>query len=162
MVNSTSKSHARRFGRRMSRDALVAVASADMLTCGEDLGTVPPVVPVVEAELGILSLMIDRWHRDNENYHYLSVCSTSTHDMANIRQWWEEDAEETQKYYEECLGMKGKAPEKLTGEVARKIVGRMLHSSSVLAILPIQVRLPKRANPSIASNAFAAGLFCHL
>ncbi|MFH2114746.1 MAG: 4-alpha-glucanotransferase, partial [Spirochaetota bacterium] len=43
--------------------AMLAKASG-MLPCAEDLGAVPPCVPKVMAELGVLGLRIPRWTRD--------------------------------------------------------------------------------------------------
>ncbi|MBR0454246.1 MAG: 4-alpha-glucanotransferase, partial [Clostridia bacterium] len=55
-------------------------------------------VPQVMSDLRILSLEIQRMpksiHDNFANpawYPYLSVCTTSTHDMNPIRAWWEED-----------------------------------------------------------------------
>ena len=70
-----------------------------MLICGEDLGMVPDSVPVVLKRLGLLSLEVQRWPKrlgqrfgNPADYPYLSVCTTSTHDMSTIRGWWEEEA----------------------------------------------------------------------
>ena len=39
-----------------------------------------------------------------EWYPYRSVCTISTHDMSTLRGWWEEDFQQTQRYYNTMLG----------------------------------------------------------
>ena len=94
------------------------IDSTDMLVCGEDLGMIPACVPAVMDELRILSLEIQRMPKaygcsfDNpSNYPYYSVCTTSTHDMSGIRGWWEEDMQLTQRYWNDMLHQRGKAPQ---------------------------------------------------
>ena len=91
--------------------------ATNMLVCGEDLGMVPHCVPDVMKQLGLLSLEIQRMPKDpgREFFNpadapYLSVVTPSTHDMSTIRGWWEEDREQTQKFYNEELGLGGEAP----------------------------------------------------
>jgi 4-alpha-glucanotransferase len=69
---------------------------------------------------------------------YLSVCTTSTHDMNPIRAWWEEDAAITQRFYNRALGMHGTAPEKCEQWIAEKIVQQHLDSNAMWIILPWQ------------------------
>ena len=91
--------------------------STGMLACGEDLGMIPATVPQVMSDLRILSLEIQRMPKSVEetfahpsNYPYLSVCTTSTHDMNPVRAWWEEDREVTQQFWNMLLGNHGEAP----------------------------------------------------
>ena len=74
------------------------LSATNMLVCGEDLGMIPHCVPAVMDQLQILSLEVQRMPKDVNsqfgctwNYPYLSVATTSTHDMSGIRAWWEED-----------------------------------------------------------------------
>lgn len=90
------------------------VNSTDMLVCGEDLGMIPDCVPAVMKQLQILSLEIQRMPKNPEDefgnpyqYPYLSVCTTSTHDMGGIRQWWEENHDKTQRFYNTMLHQEG-------------------------------------------------------
>ena len=59
-----------------------------MMACGEDLGMVPDCVPSVMDQLQILSLEIQRMPKVGlsrsgpQPVAYLSVCTTSTHDMS--------------------------------------------------------------------------------
>ena len=81
-----------------------------MLVCAEDLGMVPECVPWVMNELKILSLEIQSMPKDPTTRFghlsrnpYRSVDTISTHDMATLRQWWDEDEERTQSYFNEML-----------------------------------------------------------
>ena len=119
-------------------------ASTSMLACGEDLGMIPACVPQVMRDEQILSLEIERMpkeygvvYADTSRYPYLSVCSTSTHDMAPLRLWWRDEAKRD-AYYKEVLGMEGDAPEEATAELCENIVARHLASPSMLAVLPLQ------------------------
>ena len=68
-----------------------------MLVCAEDLGVVPPYVYSILKNIGILGLKVERWQFDKlkhsfmhpKNFDSLSVCTPSTHDMTNIREWCE-------------------------------------------------------------------------
>lgn len=120
-------------------------AATNMLVCGEDLGMVPECVPGVMDELGILSLEIQRMPKasSKEFDHpgeapYLSVVSTSTHDMPTIRGWWEEDPELTQRFYQQILGHGDSAPYFCEDWVAREIVVQHLYSPAMWAVFPIQ------------------------
>ena len=118
--------------------------STSMLACGEDLGMIPACVPQVMAKEQILSLEIERMPKeygvaygDTSRYPYLSVCSTSTHDMSPLRLWWRDEAKRD-TYYNSVLGLDGEAPIEATAELCEKIVARHLASPSMLAILPLQ------------------------
>jgi 4-alpha-glucanotransferase len=72
----------------------IIVSVGNMLVCGEDLGMIPDCVPKAMEELGILSLEIQRMPKNPKvkfshpaDAPYLSVCTTSTHDMSTIRGW---------------------------------------------------------------------------
>ena len=119
-------------------------ASTSMLACGEDLGMIPKCVPQVMRDEQILSLEIERMPKeygvrvgDVMRNPYLSVCTTSTHDMSPLRLWWRDEAEQGY-YYKEVLGSEGDAPKEATTELCEKIVARHLASPSMLTILPLQ------------------------
>ena len=116
-----------------------------MLVCAEDLGMVPDCVPWVMNELRILSLEIQTMPKDPNirfgklsHNPYRSVCTFSTHDMPTLRQWWDEDAEQTQAYYNGPLRRSGDAPHPLPGWLAKDIVSRQLTSPSMLCLLSLQ------------------------
>ncbi|MDH6307894.1 4-alpha-glucanotransferase [Dysgonomonas sp. PFB1-18] len=121
------------------------ISSTSMLVCGEDLGMVPESVPSVMHELQILSLEIERMPKVRDmlfnylgNLPYMSVCTTSTHDMAPIRSWWRENRELTQQYYNYVLWRNGAAPEDCDSDLCWQIVSNHLNSQSMLTILPLQ------------------------
>ena len=121
------------------------LASTEMMACGEDLGMIPDCVPEVMRRLGILSLEIQRMPKsagelfaDPSCYPYLSVCTTSTHDMNPLRAWWEEDRALTERFYRDVLGMEGDAPDVCTPQICRRILEQHLSSPAMLAVFPLQ------------------------
>ncbi len=124
------------------------IDATDMLVCAEDLGMIPACVPAVMEKLEILSLEIQRMPKDPNSafgntwhYPYFSVCTTSTHDMGGIRQWWEENREQTQHYFNSVLHHSGEAPYFAEPWICDEIVDLHLKSPSMLCILPLQVWL---------------------
>lgn len=92
------------------------LSATGMLACGEDLGMVPDSVPEVMDHERILSLempFVDK-HRP---WPYLSVCTTSSHDMETLRMQSANDR---------------------TPEECNNIISNLLGSISMLAILPLQ------------------------
>ena len=134
--------------------------STGMLACGEDLGMIPATVPQVMSDLRILSLEIQRMPKSVEetfahpsNYPYLSVCTTSTHDMNPIRAWWEEDRQVTDQFWQMILGNQGEAPYYCEPWICRQILEQHLWSPAMLTVLPLQDWLSmdgalRRLNPN--------------
>lgn len=121
------------------------VASTEMLVCGEDLGMIPASVPEVMNKLQIFSLEVERMPKapnrefsDMFNLPYHSVCTTSTHDMSPLRNWWREDIGKTQRYYNEVLQRIGEAPLDCSADIAAQIVSNHLKTRSMLVIIPLQ------------------------
>ncbi len=119
--------------------------STRMLVCGEDLGMIPDCVAWVMNDLRILSLEIQRMPKNPaeefgnlHHYPYRSVCTISTHDMSTLRGWWEEDRQQTQRYYNYMLGHYGEAPQTATPEVCEEVVRNHLYSQSIFCILSLQ------------------------
>src|SRR5882724_9563970 len=117
----------------------------NMLVCGEDLGLVPPCVPDLMKQLGLLSLEIQRMpkemHREfsrPSDAPYLSVVTPSTHDMSTIRGWWEEDRDLTQKFYRQELGQTGTAPAQCEPAINQAIVLQHLASPAMWSIFQLQ------------------------
>ncbi len=135
------------------------IDATDMLVCAEDLGMIPDCVPAVMSALEILALEIQRMPKDPKaefgntwSYPYYSVCTTSTHDMGGIRQWWEENRDVTQRFYNNVLHEGGPAPFYAEPWICDKIVTAHLLSPSMLCILPLQDWLSmhgtlRRSNP---------------
>ena len=76
------------------------IEATDMLVCGEDLGMIPACVPEVMDRLRIIALEVQRMPKnmgvsvsDPATYPYMSVCTTSTHDMSVLRAWIEDEME---------------------------------------------------------------------
>lgn len=121
------------------------IDATGMLVCAEDLGMIPACVPEVMQRLQILSLEIQRMPKDPAlrfgqpwNYPYMSVCTTSTHDMSGIRAWWEADRDNTQAFYNQMLGGDGDAPVFAEPWICRRILEQNLAAPSMLCILPLQ------------------------
>ena len=123
----------------------ILLSSTKMMACGEDLGMVPDCVPWVMHELQMLSLEIERMPKEAkykftplEALPYLSVCTTSTHDMSPIRAWWKENRRVTQQYYNEVLHHEGVAPDVCSAQICSEILARHLQSTAMWVILPWQ------------------------
>ncbi|MDR0349542.1 MAG: 4-alpha-glucanotransferase [Tannerella sp.] len=121
------------------------IASTDMLICGEDLGMIPKPVHEVMDQLHILSLELERAPKhtdkpfsDLKTLPYLSVCTTSTHDMEPLRNWWEEDEHRRQLYSHTVLHDEGDAPGICTAETVKRILSNHIQASSMLTIIPLQ------------------------
>jgi len=121
------------------------VDCTEMLICGEDLGMIPKPVHEVMEQLHILTLELERTPKaagtdftDLQRVPYLSVCTTSTHDMEPLRSWWETNRLTTQHYYESVLQGVGEAPQRCTADIAKQILINHLQATSMLAIIPLQ------------------------
>ena len=75
---------------------------------------------------------------DPSRYPYLSVCTTSTHDMNPLRAWWEEDRQLSMRFFREVLHADGDAPQSCEPWICQRIVSMHLASPSMFAILPLQ------------------------
>lgn len=111
------------------------IQATGMLVCGEDLGMIPECVPTLMDRLRILSLEVQRMPKtygvaiaDTSSYPYLSVCTTSTHDMNVLRHWLKEEMPENNiinshtDSIENCI----------------MVLEQHLASNSMLAIFPLQ------------------------
>jgi 4-alpha-glucanotransferase len=119
--------------------------ATDMLVCGEDLGMVPASVPPLMDKLGILSLEIQRMPKNPKRKFahpadapYLSVCTTSTHDMSTVRGWWEEEADKIGDFYRHELGNDGNPPYFAETWVCSQIINQHLFSPAMWVTIPIQ------------------------
>ena len=117
----------------------------NMLVCGEDLGLVPPCVPELMQDLGLLSLEIQRMPKTMgrtfsrpADAPYLSVVTPATHDMSSIRGWWEEDGVLTQKFYQEELQLVGAAPLQCEATINEAIIHQHLASPAMWSIFQLQ------------------------
>ncbi len=136
------------------------INATDMLVCGEDLGMIPDCVASVMNSQKILSLEIQRMPKDptmefgdTYRYPYYSVCTTSTHDMAGIRAWWEDNREKTQHFFNNVLHENGSAPYFAEPWICDRIITMHLESPAMLTVLPLQDWLSidgvlRRENPN--------------
>ena len=106
---------------------------------------IPECVGWVMNDLQILSLEIQRMPKEPyqefgrpENYPYRSVCTISTHDMSTLRGWWEENAAQTQRFYNVVLRHNGQAPAHMTGDLCEEVIRQHLTGNSMLCILSFQ------------------------
>ena len=111
------------------------IEATDMLVCGEDLGMIPSCVPEVMDRLRILALEVQRMPKnmgvsvsDPATYPYMSVCTTSTHDMSVLRTWIEDEMEPNQVI----------SSKKATVAACTSVISAHLASPSMLAIFPLQ------------------------
>ena len=132
------------YGEAMKKLPMLTQCTS-MLVCGEDLGMVPDCVPWVMEQLQILSLEIQRMPKNPahefghlEEYPLRSVCTISTHDMATLRGWWEEDPELTANYYNKVLNQWGEVPAAAPGWICEDIIRQHLQCPSLLCILSFQ------------------------
>ena len=119
--------------------------STSMLLCAEDLGLLPSCVAPVLDSLRILTLEIQQMPKQaGEEFSHLdgnpvrSVSTISTHDMAPLRLWWQENPERAQRYFATMLQKQGRAPEQLPAHLAEEIIARHVYSPSMLCILQLQ------------------------
>ena len=111
------------------------IETTDMLVCGEDLGMIPVCVPEVMDLLRILTLEVQRMPKqyvvsvaNPATYPYLSVCTTSTHDMSVLRVWIEDEMKPNPVI----------STNKATTDACSAIITSHLASPSMFAIFPIQ------------------------
>ncbi|MFT3981370.1 MAG: 4-alpha-glucanotransferase [Ferruginibacter sp.] len=119
--------------------------STSMLICAEDLGMVPEMVEHVLDDLQMLALEVQRMpKRAGEEFSnpysspYLSVVTPSTHDMATVREWWEEDRSTAQKFFNNQLSHYGDAPFYAEDWICRDIIRQHLQSPAMWAIFLLQ------------------------
>ena len=119
--------------------------STHMLLCAEDLGATPDGMQTVLDSLGILSLEVQQLPKQaGMEFAHLdanpvrSMATITTHDMAPLRLWWQENPERAQRYYTTMMQKQGRAPEQLPAHLAEEIVARHLYSPSMLCVLSLQ------------------------
>lgn len=113
----------------------VLIGATDMIVCGEDLGMIPDCVPYVMERLRIMSLEVQRMPKsihanvsDPASYPYMSVCTTSTHDMSVLRSWILDEMPDNPVIRDRSAGP----------EQCAEIIASHLGSSSLFAIFPLQ------------------------
>jgi 4-alpha-glucanotransferase len=119
--------------------------STNMLICAEDLGMVPPMVEGVLNNMQMLALEVQRMPKrasdefsDPRYSPYLSVVTPGTHDMASIREWWEDDKTTIQRFYNHQLGHEGNAPFYAEPWLCAEILQQHLQSPAMWAVFLLQ------------------------
>ncbi|MBU0936620.1 MAG: 4-alpha-glucanotransferase, partial [Spirochaetes bacterium] len=121
--------------------------ASDMLPCAEDLGAIPPCVPQVLQELGILGLRIPRWTRYYDRpgapyipaheYPQLSVCALSVHDTSTLRAWWElEDGRED--FARAFVPEAGQSERNLSPDTQLQLMNALSRSNSAIFMAQLQ------------------------
>jgi len=121
-------------------------AASDMFVCGEDLGMLPECIFPVMSKLSILGLRIQRMPPDSQKnfahpneYSYMTVCSTSSHDCSTIRGWWEEIGDDKRQiFFNQILAEYGVAPAHCEPWIVGKILEQHMWCPSMWAIFPLQ------------------------
>ena len=119
--------------------------TTNMLICGEDLGQLTSSIINALKEKSLLSLRVQRMSKDPskpfddiDDYQYLSVCCPSTHDSTTLRHWWEENREETEKYWRDVLWRHDGCPQYCETWIQEMIIKKHLWSNSMWAIFLLQ------------------------
>ncbi len=117
------------------------IAAGNMLACGEDLGMLNQSVSRCMENLNILSLELQQMPKkpgvklaDPQEYPYLSVCTTSTHDCEPLRVWLGKELVQ----YGGMIGENGERYFDATPGSCLETIKKNLSSSSMLAIFPLQ------------------------
>ena len=133
------------WGQNAMRLLTSCTQDSRMLLCAEDLGMLPDCVEPVLDQLRILPLEVQQMPKQSGfEFAHLdanpvrSVCTVSTHDMAPLRLWWQEQPERRQRYYVSMLQKEGRAPEQLPVHLAEEVIARHLYCPSMLCILSLQ------------------------
>lgn len=117
-----------------------------MLVCAEDLGSIPPSVPGVLSDLGILGLKVIRWTRrwdepgqpyvSFSDYPELSVATSSVHDSSTLRGWLAGEAKDDDEL-RRVLALDGESglPDSRILEI---VLEKLQDSPSLISAYPIQ------------------------
>ncbi|MEM1092971.1 MAG: 4-alpha-glucanotransferase [Bacteroidota bacterium] len=118
-----------------------------MLACAEDLGAVPPCVPRVLDELGILSLYVERWARRFDvpgqpyiapaTYRAEAVATVSVHDSSTLRGWWHEEQLDRDGYALN-IGWGDAVPAVMTPALVEAILQHQLDGAAKLVFFQLQ------------------------
>jgi 4-alpha-glucanotransferase len=146
---------------RFPSDALLGIlaleaARAGALVVGEDLGTVPPEVPVALKERNILSSKVLYFERTpgggfkpSKSYDPLSLATANTHDMPTLAGWWEGRDIELRNDAGQ-LGEKGKGD--ADREVKKARAERAREKAALLRRLAAEALLPAAREPASGTD----------
>ena len=143
--NYYGERHSFFWGQQALRRLPKLMNATRMLFCADDVGQMPDCVAPVLDQLRILTTEIQQLPKEyGFEYGHLeanplrSLCTISTHHMAPLRLWWQENPEKRQRYYVTMLQKEGRAPEQLPVHLAEEIIARHLYCPSMLCVLQLQ------------------------
>jgi 4-alpha-glucanotransferase len=150
--------------------------STSMLPCAEDLGMIPACVPTVLHRLQILALEVQRMSKIYgqplgipSTYSWLSVATTSTHDMPGLRNWLADAEPYLQHAFANAYGYGNTAAADLPAELCARVIADHLASPAMLAIFPLQdwlatdarLRRPNPADEQINDPSNPNNFWCY-
>lgn len=125
-----------------------------MLICVEDLGQMPHNAATVLDSMRMLTLQLPILPRQQEQefnpfkqFPVRSVCTFSTHDMAPLRLWWQENPARAQRFYQSVLLHDAQAPQPISQPLAEEVIARLYYSPSMLCVISIQDLLAISTTP---------------
>jgi 4-alpha-glucanotransferase len=135
------------FNRKQGEELLKMVmeTAGDTTVVAEDLGVVPPYVPLALENLGIPGFKIPQFLRERDNsfvdgskYPRLSLATPATHDHPPIAAMWRDASEEEKKFWMKFCGVNDENPPREFNDRAHEIILRgVLNSNSWLAVFMI-------------------------
>lgn len=121
------------------------LADTRLLVCGEDLGLMPRLARDVLDRHRILTLEVQAMPKHDtegfahlEAYPYRSIAMPTTHDMAPLRLWWEENERQTQLFWNNMLQKTGRAPRHMSPTVVAEVLDRHFYCPSMICMVAIQ------------------------
>jgi len=143
--NYFGQRHSFFWGQHAMQRLTAMLDGSRMLACAEDLGMLPDCVEPVLDELRIFTTEVQQLPKQQGfEFAHLdanptrSLCTISTHDMAPLRLWWQENPDRRQRYYVTMLQKEGRAPEQLPAHLAEEIIARHLYCPSMVCMLSLQ------------------------
>lgn len=121
------------------------ISASPMLPIAEDLGVIPEYVPKVLKELDVCGYKVMRWEKNKdgsykspEDFDYVSLATTSTHDNEPMALWWEEvETREKRLFWEMICGCKEPLPHSY--KAARdRLLEKAFKANSSFAVFPMQ------------------------
>ncbi len=129
---------------------MIIEAAGECIPIAEDLGTIPPFVPVTLERLGIAGHKVFRWERYDGVYHepahypFVSLATPGTHDTSTLADWWNTSPDDERRAFlrlfsaEDAARAQADRAGVFTDEWHRMVLDRLIGSGSGLVILPIQ------------------------
>ncbi len=121
------------------------ISASPMLPIAEDLGVIPEYVPKVLKELDVCGYKVLRWEKNkdssykrSEDFDYLSLATTSTHDNEPMALWWEEVETKEKKLFWEMICEKKEPLPHSYKSAKNKVLEKAFKANSAFVVFPIQ------------------------